>query len=232
MDDFLELGIEGVDKLVDKHFDKLPSKYTDPHTYSGHRHRHGDGERGAGDESVSRDGRGDSRRDSRDEDDAYNPGQSNNPRRRQTTDPYPSTSSRGGYDYDYPPPRLSPGPQEYRGRPRREGLVRRSSSQPGVYRDDDRESERDGRRRRNSISDEKQRSVGGAGSSTSDKVMLGLLGLAAGGLAVSVVMDMRDKKGGKGDDMRNDGRVRTGDGGRTDRDERRMGGGARGGGRR
>lgn len=33
MGDFIELGLEGCDKLIDKHFDKLPNHYTDPQTY-------------------------------------------------------------------------------------------------------------------------------------------------------------------------------------------------------
>ncbi|CAG8949620.1 hypothetical protein HYFRA_00007853 [Hymenoscyphus fraxineus] len=34
MEDFIELGIEGVDKVVDKHFDKIPDKYLHKGTYS------------------------------------------------------------------------------------------------------------------------------------------------------------------------------------------------------
>lgn len=34
MEDFIELGIEGADKVVDKHFDKLPEKYLHKHTYT------------------------------------------------------------------------------------------------------------------------------------------------------------------------------------------------------
>jgi hypothetical protein len=41
-EDLIELGIEGIDKLVDKHFHKVPDKYIDPHTYNPRRwHRHG-----------------------------------------------------------------------------------------------------------------------------------------------------------------------------------------------
>jgi hypothetical protein len=44
-EDFIELGIEGIDKLVDKHFHKVPDKYVDKHTYHPHCRKRGRGER-------------------------------------------------------------------------------------------------------------------------------------------------------------------------------------------
>lgn len=41
MGDFIELGLEGADKLIDKHFHKVPDKYTDPATYKPKRMRKG-----------------------------------------------------------------------------------------------------------------------------------------------------------------------------------------------
>lgn len=44
-EDIIELGIEGIDKLVDKHFHKVPDKLVDKHTYHPHCRARGSGER-------------------------------------------------------------------------------------------------------------------------------------------------------------------------------------------
>ncbi|KAN0090178.1 hypothetical protein V8E51_018757 [Hyaloscypha variabilis] len=94
-------------------------------------------------------------------------------------------------------------PNEDWRRRRSEGLVRRSSSQPGNFREDDRERETRAaprRRRRRSLSDERRPNETKAGSrrgswhekgpppSKTDAVSLTLLGIAAASLAASGVM--------------------------------------------
>jgi hypothetical protein len=248
-EDLIELGIEGIDKLVDKHFHKLPDKYIDPHTYNPRRwHRHGDGKESGGGENEPRTDYEDSTRKIKGErnsaavrgDAAYSPEreQSYNTRQRQRTSlpPAPSASdSRRAYEYVIPPPTSNLGLQANRRRKRRDGLVRRCSSQPGTPRDNDRkktrgEREQD-RRRRRSFSDERRRDIvgvekenrNGRGQNKTEKVMLALLGAAVGGLAVRAVIDKLDRKSGKGDDMRSGGRVRTSGGdGRGGGDEKQV----------
>ncbi|KAE8445937.1 hypothetical protein EG329_012716 [Mollisiaceae sp. DMI_Dod_QoI] len=267
-EDFIELGIEGIDKLVDKHFHKLPEKYTDPRTYGlGHRHKHRHEEEESNEnenENVPRDEDEESMREVEEGRNrgrgavygggvAYSPPprrDSYTPRRRQTDNSPPGSASydaRGGYGYGVQPSILGAGYQENRGRERRQGLVRRSSSQPGTLRDDDRERTRGDmgkerrRRRGKSFGDERRsdrvgvgggnRDRDGGGQNKTEKVVLTLLGAAVGGLAVNAVMDRMDRKSSKGDDMRVGGRARTGGGdpGGGGRDGRRAG---KGGGRR
>ncbi|KAF4635088.1 hypothetical protein G7Y89_g3015 [Cudoniella acicularis] len=52
-EDFIEQGIEGIDKLVDKHFHKVPDKVVNPHTYRLHRRSHGHGDKRRDEESAS-----------------------------------------------------------------------------------------------------------------------------------------------------------------------------------
>jgi hypothetical protein len=248
-EDLIELGMEGIDKLVDKHFHKLPDKYIDPHTYNPRRwHRHGDGKESDESEDEPRTDYEDSTSKIKGErnsaavrgDAAYSPEreQSYNTRQHQRTrlPPAPSASdSSRGYEYVVLPPTSNLRPQDNRRRERRDGLVRRSSSQPGALRDDDRkktrgEREQD-RRRGRSFSDERRRDIvgvekenrNGGGQNKTEKVMLTLLGAAVGGLAVRAVIDKLDRKCGKGDDMRSGGRVRTGGGdGRGGGDEKQV----------
>jgi hypothetical protein len=95
-------------------------------------------------------------------------------------------------------------------------LVRRSSSQLGALRDNDRKKtrgdrERD-RRRRRSFSNERRRDIvgvekenGNGGGYKAEKVVLTLLGAAVDGFAVRAAIDRLDRKSGKGDDMRSGG---------------------------
>ncbi|KUJ16048.1 uncharacterized protein LY89DRAFT_685898 [Mollisia scopiformis] len=274
-EDFIELGIEGIDKLVDKHFHKLPDKYTNPHTYDPRRklsRRRGSGEES--DEESTRvvdeqekdtgppyndaayitdpkdirdPGYPGNSRDPRDPRESYYPNRPPEPRSLQD----PSIYSSRGYEYlvPPPPPNSDPSRQDIRQRPRREALVRRSSSQPGSLRESDRRKRGEGserergqreRRRRRSFSDERRRDRGpsggngnGGGQNKTEKVMLTLLGAAVGGLAASAaagaVMDRLDKKSGKGDDIRVGGRAKTQEHTRGSRDK---GQGVKGGGKR
>ena len=200
-EDLIELGIEGIDKLVDKHFHKVPDKYIDPHTYHPRRwRRHGDGEESEENENL----------------------------------PRVDYDASKDYEYIVPPSTSGIGIQDNRRRKRRDNLVRRSSSQPGVPRDNDREKtigdrEQD-RRRRKSLSDERRRDIegvgrengNGGGQNKTEKVVLTLLGAAVGGLAVRAVIDRLDRKSGKGDDMRSGERTRTGGEGRGGGDEKQV----------
>ncbi|CZR60729.1 uncharacterized protein PAC_10625 [Phialocephala subalpina] len=106
MEDFIELGIEGVDRLVDKHFHKVPNKYIDPHTYR-HLHHRNRGEkrsrRGEDEDSVDEVEEDEERGSAARDDDRYDrrSEDSHRPRRRQT-DPSETYSS-GGYEYVAPP---------------------------------------------------------------------------------------------------------------------------------
>jgi hypothetical protein len=278
------LGIEGVDKLVDKHFHKVPDKYIDPHTYNlraRRRRRHAevsDGEDSLGDEEVVRDARrgeerglGDGeenigyderpresyysqRRPNEEPEMSYTRGgygqavaashldYSEKPRYSQDSHQRPRAAPaedpdgsypRGYYAQDALPPILSAGAgfEEYRESPRRrrEGLVRRSSSQPGTKRNEDRERER--RRRRRSLSGErKKETAGGQSTGTkTEKVVLTLLGAAVGGLAVSAVMGSMENRSHGRQDIRSNRRARTSHGGRGGGHESRSvkGGGGR-----
>ncbi|KAE9366086.1 hypothetical protein N431DRAFT_430247 [Stipitochalara longipes BDJ] len=212
-EDFVELGIEGIDKLVDKHFHKMPNKYIDPHTYHPRcRNR----------------GRGGNRSDEDGESDAGDDGASG-PR---TEDSYQNqrinrSFNENGYGYGYLPPSQQmrdPGIQDGWTRRRPEGLVRRSSSQPGQFRESDIETERRPRRRRRSLSDErkpndaKTRSRGGKGHgkgpSKTDAVSLTLFGIAAASLAASGVMSVikhRDRTRDIEENVKGGGREERGD---------------------
>ena len=230
----IELGIEGIDKLVDKHFHKLPDKYIDPHTYSPCRwYRHG--EESGESENVLRADYEDTTRKIKGErnsaairgDIAYSPEreESYNVRQRQRTSLPPAPSapdSSRGYEYVVPPPTSNLGVQDNRRRERRNGLVRRSSSQPGAFRLSDRgktkeDREKERKRRRESFSDERRRDIVGAGrgngngggQNKTEKVVLTLLGAAVGGLAVRAIIDSIDRKSGTRDDMRSGGRPRS-----------------------
>ena len=192
-EDLVELGIEGIDKLVDKHFHKVPDKYIDPRTYHIHRrrHRHRDGGRDEEESSAS------------ESDVAYNS---------RAEESYPRQSRQqddSGYGYGYPPRSATmygADSQDGGARRRPDGLARRSSSQPGRYRESGREKERGmrTRERRRSHSDNRggveaqtgsRRGNGDAnGDSKTGAVALALLGLAAGGLAASAFMSAREKK--------------------------------------
>jgi hypothetical protein len=224
-EDFIELGIEGIDKMVDKHFHRVPNKVIDKLTYHPHRRRGRRGERRSDGESDSA---------GSDADAAYDPrsGAAHQHRRMsRSPDAYNL-----GYGYMPPPPNIRGfNAQDERTRRRREGLVRRSSSQPGGVRDGGRER----RRRRRSLSDDRGRNTGGTGSgggkgdgkgqSTTETVVLTLLGIAVGGLAgvaASGVMSSMEKeregrergenvRGSRGDNSRIDEKGKTG-GGRHD----------------
>ncbi len=192
-EDLVELGIEGFDKLVDKHFHKVPDKYVDPRTYHIHRRRHRHGEGGRNEEESS----------SSESDIAYNS---------RTEESYPRRSRQpdeSGYGYGYPPRSSTMYGADGRdggARRRPDGLARRSSSQPGRYRESGREKERGMKimERRRSHSDNRvgntaqtgsRRGTGdGKGESKTGTVALALLGIAAGGLAASAFMSAREKK--------------------------------------
>jgi hypothetical protein len=158
-EDMIELGIEGINKLVDKHFHKLPDKYIDPRPYNPRRwHRHGDGEESDEIENIPRADYEDSMRKikgkknsdtvrgdvgySLEREESFNARQ----RRRTSLPPDPSASdSGGGYEYVVPPSASSLGLQDNRRRGRGGGLVMRSSSQPGALRGNDRIGRRQGR---------------------------------------------------------------------------------------
>lgn len=237
-EDFIELGIEGIDKMVDKHFHKLPDKLIDKHTYHPHCRRRKNGERRSDDKSDSAES---------DVDVAYNPRSGESfQRRRMSRSP---DAYNLGYGYIPPSPNIRGfNTQDGRTRRRQEGLVRRSSSQPGGVRDGGRER----RRRRRSLSDDRGRNTAKAGSggkgdgkgqSTTEIVVLTLLGIAAGGLAgvaASGVMSSMERKreegdrgenvrGDRGDNRRVDERGRTGGGHHDQPGEGRR---TKGGGRR
>ena len=192
-EDLVELGIEGFDKLVDKHFHKVPDKYVDPRTYHIHRrrHRHREGERDEEESSAS------------ESDVAPN---------LRTEESYPRQSRQpdeSGYGYGYlprSPTMYGTNGQDGGARRRPDGLARRSSSQPGRYRESGKEKDRGLkiRERRRSHSDNRggnmeptgsRRGNGdGKGESKSGTVALALLGIAAGGLAASALMSAREKK--------------------------------------
>jgi hypothetical protein len=192
-EDFVELGIEGVDKLVDKHFHRLPDRYIDPHTYLPRCRRH---ERGGGNKSAEN-GESDTECEG-----AYDP-RPEETYQRQRMNRSPMKDS---YGYGHLPSSQQPreqATQEDWGRRRSEGLVRRSSSQPGNFTEDDRERQTRAaprRRRRRSLSDERRPNETKAGSrrgsghekgpppSKTDAVSLTLLGIAAASLAASGVM--------------------------------------------
>lgn len=194
-EDLVELGIEAFDKLVDKHFHKVPDKYVDPRTYHIHRRRHRHREGGRDEEESS----------ASESDVAYNS---------RTEESYPRQSrqpdeSGYGYGYGYPPrsPTMYGADGQAGGARRRpDGLARRSSSQPGRYRESGREKERRMkiRERRRSHSDNRggntaqtgsRRDNGDAkGESKAGTVALALLGIAAGGLAASAFMSVREKR--------------------------------------
>jgi hypothetical protein len=247
-EDLIELGIEGIDKLVDKHFHKLPDKYIDPHTYNPRRwHRHGDGEESDDSENEPRADYEDSTRKIKGErnsaavsdDFACSPEREQSYRARQRhrtgLPPAPSASdSSRGYEYVIPPPTSNLELQDNRRREKRDDLVRRSSSQPGALKSNDKKKTRgdreQDRRRRRSFSDERRRDIGGAGKENgngggqnkAEKVVLTLLGAAVGGLAVCAVIDRLDRKSGKGADMGSGGRSRTGGDGRSGGDEKQV----------
>jgi hypothetical protein len=192
-EDLVELGIEGIDKLVDKHFHKVPDKYIDPRTYRLHRRRHRNGKGGRDEEESS----------ASESDVAYNS---------RTEESYPRQSrqqNESGYGYGYLPrsPTIHGADGQDGGARRRPGgLARRSSSQPGRYRESGREKERGTkiRERRRSHSGNRRGNMGqtgsrkdngnGKGESKTGTVALALLGIAAGGLAASAFMNAREKK--------------------------------------
>jgi len=191
-EDFVELGIEGIDKLVDKHFHKVPNRYVDPHTYHPRCRRRGRG--GNRSEESEESGESDV-----EPEDAYGT-RPEEPYQRDRRNKY---ADNGGYGYGYIPPsqqtRDQYGQDDWTRR-RPERLVRRSSSHPTILRGDDRETGR-ARSRRRSLSDDKGQndakggSRGGGGAigkpaSKTDAVSLTLLGLAAAGLAATSVMTM------------------------------------------
>lgn len=252
-EEFIELGIEGVDKMVDKHFHKLPDKYMDPHTYSlrgRHKNRYDDKE-DESDEGSSRGTKEHGVRESAVGDDdgrrRYSPEPResyayNTPQRQRIHSPQDQSAySRDGYDYVAPPSSSGTRYDDNRGRGRPDGLVRRSSSQPGNFRDNGRTTARDDkdreRRRGKSFSEDRRRDRpdSGAGNRNSlgldktEKVMLTVLGAAVGGLAASAVLDSMGKKNERKDDMRVGGRARTGGSGRDGGGQTRHG---KGGGRR
>jgi hypothetical protein len=234
-EDFIELGIEGIDKLVDKHFHKVPDKYVDPHTYHVHRRRHrrrsedgesADSERDVANEPMQEE-RYQRQRIGRNEEGERVPSDSENAYGPRQEEPYQRlrmTSDANGYGYDYfPQSQGMPGPYMQGGqiRQRPEGLLRRSSSQPGAVGDGGREKEREQRRRRRSLSDDrgsprgKLRSSRGnrnaKGQNKPDKVALTLLGLAAGGFVASGVMSVIAKRNSRretGDEKGEDERQR------------------------
>lgn len=192
-EDLVELGIEGFDKLIDKHFHKVPNKYVDPSTYHIHRRRHRHREGGRDEEESS----------ASESDVAYS-SKTKESYQRQNRQPDES-----GYGYGYlPRPSTMYGGdgQDGGARPRPDGLPRRSGSQPGRYRESGREKERGMKiiDRRRSHSDTRGGNVAktgsrrdnenGKGESKTGTVALALLGIAAGGLAASAFMSAREKK--------------------------------------
>jgi hypothetical protein len=224
--DFIELGIEGIDKLVDKHFHKVPDKYVNPHTYHVHRRRHQHGQKTRDDEEESSSG---------DSGVGYDPRPEQSHQHQRMSRPRDAN----GYEYGYLPlssHRLGPDTWDSRARQRPEGLVRRSSSQPVGLRDSDREKGRGERirdRRRRSLSGNRGRNSAktesGKGQKKTGTVALTLLGIAAGSLAASAVIDMMDRKRDRGE------KVRVDEGGRSSgghRDGRAEGMRTKGGGRK
>lgn len=193
-EDLVELGIEGFDKLVDKHFHKVPDKYVDPRTYHIHRRRHRHREGGEDEEESS----------TSESDVAYNS---------RTEEFYPRQSRQpdeSGYGYGYLPrsPTMYGGDGQDRGARRRpDGLARRSSSQLGRYRESGRGKDRgmktrESRRIHNDNRGGNRAQIGsrrdngdGKGESKAGTVALALLGIATGGLAASAFMSAREKKG-------------------------------------
>ena len=182
-EDFVELGIEGIDKIIDKHFHKVPDRYVDPHTYHPRcrrRGRRGDQSDESGESDVEPENRYDMK-----------------PEELYQRDRRNGAPSEGDYGY-VPPSQQTRDPyrQDDWTRRRPEGLVRRSSSQPGGSRRDERETGVASRRRSLSgerrPNDAKGGSRGGGGlekpASKTDAVSLTLLGLAAAGLAATSVM--------------------------------------------
>jgi hypothetical protein len=221
--DLLELGIEGIDKLVDKHFHKVPDKYVNPHTYHVHRRRHRH-EKTRDDKEESSSGDSDVTNDPRPEE-SYQ-----HPRMSRLRD---AKSYKYGYSLPHPTV-LGPDPQDGRVRRMPEGLVRRSSSQPVRLRENDREKgrgERTRERRRRSLSDERGRGEGSRHRKGQNKTrtVLTLLGIAAGGLAVSAAIGVIDRKRDEGANLRRDERGRSGG---SRRDQRAEGSRTKGGGGR
>ncbi|KAF8853888.1 hypothetical protein BDZ45DRAFT_677317 [Acephala macrosclerotiorum] len=136
MEDFIELGIEGVDKIVDKHFHKVPDKYVDPHTYRPRLHHR---KRGHEEKRSRRDDDEDSINDSeRDEDrESARPeprqhGRTNLPPYQDHPESYssgayeyvaPSAAAAAGYGYNYPSSIAGLNPQQPRYVPNLSGAV-------------------------------------------------------------------------------------------------------------
>ncbi|KAH8784575.1 hypothetical protein BGZ57DRAFT_186160 [Hyaloscypha finlandica] len=243
-EDMIELGIEGIDKLVDKHFHKVPDKLVDKHTYHPHCRARRSGERRRDEEGESS---------ASGDDVAYDPRPRESYQHQRMSRPSNASgygheySAPDGYGYGYSPTspnRLGPDPQDSRGMRRREGLVRRSSSQPGGVRERERDREKGGekrRRRRRSLSNDRERytaktgSGGGNGPGKTESVVLTLLGIAAGGLAgvaaSGVIGAMERKRDGRdrGENMKEDEKGRSSGGRRVQPAERQR---TKGGGRR
>lgn len=225
-EDFIELGIEGIDKLVDKHFHKVPDKVVHPHTYRLHHSRFGskrDRERGRESEEDSSDDNFLNDRRPLDFDDSQQRDEKRSPR-------ISSTSYPNGV---YEPPTWEPDTPDNRSRRRPRGPIRRSSSQPGDVRDkrrDDKDRDRDRRMRGKSLVDDKRgANTKESGQDVTDKVVLGLAGVAVSAWAVKAVMSRMDKNDDGKEDTKRSEKGRSGGGrdGRMEASGRRRTGGRR-----